>query len=111
MPREIIQSTELEEALERQAYWNGITIAVGAGMPLEILLKQDGWTDAQLAELKTVKDEKVKQQQALFAQQGPVGNNPNANNNNNNNNNPPNQDNNQPMNNTDMQRQMQGRAA
>lgn len=52
MPRPLMTPTKTEIAQERQAQWAGVSAAVGAGVPLEMALADEGWTDKQIAKLK-----------------------------------------------------------
>lgn len=51
MPRPVLVPTRYERALEKQAVWNGVGLAVKAGVPLPVVLKDEGWTDSELAAL------------------------------------------------------------
>jgi hypothetical protein len=57
MPRPLLIPTKLEIAQEGQAQWTGVGLAVTAGAPLEYVLREQGYTDAQLAQLASDKIE------------------------------------------------------
>lgn len=65
-PRTLLRPTGYELALEKQAYWTGIKTGVDAGVPLEVLLKEEGWSDERLAELGQAKLDAIKRQQTLM---------------------------------------------
>lgn len=64
MPRPLLVPTKLEVANQKVALWQGVSLAVSAGVPLEFVLKDEGWTDQELAELKTMLDAQKKEAQA-----------------------------------------------
>lgn len=64
-PRSLLQPTKLEMAQEKQAMWTGIGLAVTAGAPLEVVLKDEGWSDEEIAQLGDAKLAEIKRQQAL----------------------------------------------
>jgi hypothetical protein len=73
MPRPLLKPTKLEEAQENQALWLGVQAAATAGVPLPLVLKQEGWTPQELAELEQAQQkEDAKQQQAFEQQQATV---------------------------------------
>lgn len=87
MPRPLLTPTKLEKAQESQALWLGVQAGAKAGVPLKLILAQEGWTDEELAELDRVQQEedaadqaKFEQQQKVIAQNNPPqqqqGNNP-----------------------------------
>jgi hypothetical protein len=55
-PRALMNPTKLETALEKQAVWTGVGLAITAGVPLEVVLRDEGWSEAQIAEIKQIKD-------------------------------------------------------
>jgi hypothetical protein len=69
VPRPLLSPTKLEAATEKQAIWNGVKAAVDAGVPLPLALKQEGWTDQELAELEEATDKEAKAQQASIERQ------------------------------------------
>jgi hypothetical protein len=69
MPRPLLSPTALETAMEKQAQWTGVNLAVQAGVPVEIVLQDEGWTDEKLAELKAAKAQERQTQQANVQQQ------------------------------------------
>lgn len=68
-PRPIIARTKMELAQEKAAMYNGIAAGVKAGIPLEMVLEDEGWEQDRIDELTKRKDEKAAQQQAIFAAQ------------------------------------------
>lgn len=67
MPRPLLVPTKSELANEQMLLWQGAQMAVAAGVPLEFVLQEAGFTDEQLALLKTQMDAakaEAKQQQA-----------------------------------------------
>ena len=67
--RPLLTPTALEMAQEKQATWTGVKLAVDAGVPLELVLRQEGWTEEELAELEEVTDKEAKAQQASIQRQ------------------------------------------
>jgi hypothetical protein len=59
VPRPILKPTEMEKAMEKQAMWTGVNLAVQAGAPLELVLRDEGWTDEKLAELEAVRRQAI----------------------------------------------------
>jgi len=55
-PRPLLVPTKMEVAQEKQAFWLGVQAGATAGVPIEMILQDEGWTDQQLAQLKTLKD-------------------------------------------------------
>ena len=50
--------------------WQGVQAAVTAGAPLELVLKDEGWTEDELAELQEATDRAdIQQQQRIQRQQ------------------------------------------
>lgn len=64
MPRPLLSPTKLEQAMEAQAVWTGVKLATEAGAPLELVLKNEGWTEEQLAELSAAMDKENKAKEA-----------------------------------------------
>jgi hypothetical protein len=69
MPRPLLSPTALETAMEKQAQWTGVNLAVQAGVPVEIVLEDEGWTEEKLAELKAAKAQERQTQQSSMQQQ------------------------------------------
>lgn len=66
MPRPILTSTLKEKAEERQAFWNGIGAAVQqAGVPVQVALRDAGWSEGQLLELTNTQARKIQEDQLL----------------------------------------------
>jgi hypothetical protein len=72
MPRLLLPPNDMERSQAEMAYWQGIQIQTTVGIPLEMVLKEKGWTDEQLAELTTLKEAAAQKQQEMFAQQAAV---------------------------------------
>lgn len=66
MPRPLLTPTKLETAMETQAVWTGVKLATEAGVPLELILKQEGWTDKEIAELEKAQDKEAKAREAAI---------------------------------------------
>lgn len=61
MPRPLIQKTSGERLKEEETpLWEAASKAIAAGLPLEIFLKRNGWTDEDLEELQAFKDAEAK---------------------------------------------------
>jgi hypothetical protein len=69
MPRPILTPTKTERAQEKQAVWNGVNAAIKAGVPLELVLEDEGWTEQQIAKLVQAKQAEEAKQQQQFEQQ------------------------------------------
>lgn len=69
MPRPLLTPTKLEHAQENQALWLGVQAAAKAGVPLPLVLKSEGWTDQELAELEQAQQAQDAADQAKFEQQ------------------------------------------
>jgi hypothetical protein len=69
MPRPLLTPTKLEQAQEKQAIWQGVKAATDAGVPLEMALKDEGWTPKEITELTKLKDEAAQRSIALMQQQ------------------------------------------
>jgi hypothetical protein len=65
MPRPLLIPTRYETALERQTFWTGVGQAVQAGAPLEMVLRDEGWQEDQLAQLGQAQVDKIKRDQLL----------------------------------------------
>lgn len=65
LPRELIPITEKERAEERKLYWEGIEVAQRVGASPEFLLRQDGWTEEDLAQFGAAQVSKIQQEQML----------------------------------------------
>lgn len=63
MPRPLLQPTKAEVAQERQSMWIGVQAAVNAGVPLEVVMADEGWTEEQVAQLKDVKAQQIQNAQ------------------------------------------------
>jgi hypothetical protein len=72
MPRPLLTSTKLERAQENLAVWTGVAAAVKAGVPLELVLVEEGWTDEEIAKLQQLKQQEAADAQAQFEQQQKV---------------------------------------
>jgi hypothetical protein len=68
LPRRLLIPTKYEKALEKQAMWTGVGQAVTAGVPLEAVLRDEGWTEEQLASLGQAQVDKIKRDQMLAQQ-------------------------------------------
>jgi hypothetical protein len=68
-PRVLITQTKTEQAQETQAFWQGVKSATDAGVPIEIVLRSEGWTDQQIQEMQKLKDEAAQRSIALMQQQ------------------------------------------
>jgi hypothetical protein len=55
LPRPVLIPTKLETAQEKQAIWTGVGLAVKAGVPLSIILEDEGWSEEDIARLKAAK--------------------------------------------------------
>lgn len=78
MPRPLLTTTKLERAQESQAVWLGVQAGASAGVPLELILEQEGWTPEELQKLAQAKQKadqeaqaKLEQQQKVIAQNQP----------------------------------------
>lgn len=78
MPRPLLNPTKMERAQENLAVWTGVQAAATAGVPLEFVLEQEGWTEDELKKLALAKQkddaakaEQIKQAQT-FAQEDTV---------------------------------------
>jgi hypothetical protein len=69
MPRPLLTSTKQERANENLAVWTGVAAVVKAGVPLELVLVEEGWTDEEIAKLQTIKQQEAADAQAQFEQQ------------------------------------------
>lgn len=67
MPRPLLTPTKLEQSQEKQMFWQGVSLAVQAGVPLEFVLK-DEYTDDELAELGQSKVDQIQRDQMLAAE-------------------------------------------
>lgn len=76
-PRPLLIPTKLETAQEKQAMWTGVGLAVTAGAPLEVALRDEGWSEEDIAQLGEAKLAEIKRQQALAQEDiiPPVGQN------------------------------------
>jgi hypothetical protein len=72
MPRPLLNSTKLERAQENLAIWTGVQAAANAGVPLEFVLEQEGWTPQELKKLAQAKQKQDQADQAKFEQQQKV---------------------------------------
>lgn len=71
-PRPLIQPTALEKITEEKTFWEAVKTAKDTGIPLELILKDKGWSDDRIAEMKRVKLadqqgelDRIRQQQQL----------------------------------------------
>lgn len=64
-PRLLVVPTKLEQAQERQAFWQSINAAVQAGVPLEVALEAAGWTPVQIARLQDTRAQQIQRDQLL----------------------------------------------
>jgi hypothetical protein len=62
MPRPILKPTKTEVAMEKQAMWTGVKLATEAGVPLELALRDEGWTEEELQALQDATDREAKAQ-------------------------------------------------
>jgi hypothetical protein len=69
MPRALLTPTKQERAQEKLSMWQGVQAAVNAGVPLELVLEDEGWTPEQITELQEAKDREAKQQEASIQRQ------------------------------------------
>jgi hypothetical protein len=67
-PRPLLTPTKLEQALEDQAMWQGVNVAVQAGVPLEVALRREGWTEEELRQLGADQVAQIQRDQLLAAQ-------------------------------------------
>lgn len=77
VPRPLIQPTRGQISAERQAFWTAIKAGVDAGVPLETVLKEEGWDDKKLAELGQADQQqlaRIQTRQQLTTQQDTVPN-------------------------------------
>lgn len=72
MPRPLLTPTKLERAMENQAVWTGVKFASDAGVPLELVLENEGWTPQELQKLAQAKQKADQEAQAKFEQQQKV---------------------------------------
>lgn len=69
MPRPLMMPTKMEVAQEKQAFWTGVGVAVQqAGMPLEAVLRDEGWDDDELATLGADKVAAIQRDQMLASE-------------------------------------------
>lgn len=61
--RPLLIPTKLEMAMETQATWAGVKTATEAGVPLELALKKEGWTEDELTELEVARDKEAREQE------------------------------------------------
>ncbi len=54
-PRPLLVPTKLETSQEKQAMWTGVGLGVKAGVPLEFVLQDEGFSDEELAKLAEAK--------------------------------------------------------
>lgn len=69
MPRPLLNATKMERAQENLAVWTGVAAAAKAGVPLELVLEQEGWTEEELQKLAEAKQKEDAANQAKFEQQ------------------------------------------
>lgn len=65
MPRPLLTPTKQEISQEKTAMWTGVKMAVDAGATLEFVLKDEGYTDEELAELGNAKVAQIQRDQML----------------------------------------------
>jgi len=65
----LLTPTKLEVAMEKQAMWTGVKLATEAGAPLELVLKDEGWTEDEITELQELTDKEAKLQEANIQRQ------------------------------------------
>jgi hypothetical protein len=63
MPRPLLMPTKKEIAEEKQSMWLGVQAAVTAGAPLELVLRDEGWSDDALAALGQAKADAIMRDQ------------------------------------------------
>jgi len=69
MPRPLLVPTKSEIAQEKQSMWQGVGVAVQqAGVPLEVVLRNEGWTDDDLAQLGQARVEQIQRDQLLASE-------------------------------------------
>jgi hypothetical protein len=68
MPRQLISATKTEQAQEMQAFWIAVKAARDAGVPLEIVLEDQGWPPEKIQELVKLKDEQDQKNLAMMQQ-------------------------------------------
>src|SRR5205823_14485942 len=54
MPRPLLLPTRMEIGQENEQMWRGVAFASKAGVPAECVLREAGWTDDKIAQLKTM---------------------------------------------------------
>lgn len=59
--RPLLPSTKTEIAQEKMIFWQGVDAAIQAGVPLELVLEDEGWTPEKLARLQAAQIEKEAQ--------------------------------------------------
>lgn len=65
-PRPLVVPTKKERADERQSFWQGVGVAVQqAGVPVEVVLRGEGWTEDQLKQLGADKVAAIQRDQML----------------------------------------------
>lgn len=65
MPRPLLTPTRSELASERLSMWTGVKMAVDAGVPLPLVMADEGWTADQLAQLASARAQQIQQDQLL----------------------------------------------
>jgi len=64
-PRPLVVPTRKEVLDEKQSMWQGVQLATSAGIPAEVVLKDEGWTDDQLTQLGAAQAAKIQQDQMM----------------------------------------------
>jgi hypothetical protein len=68
MPRPLLTPTKTEEAQEDLFFWQSVQAAVQAGVPVEVVLRNKGWTEEQIAQLGQSQVESIQRKQMLASQ-------------------------------------------
>jgi hypothetical protein len=63
MPRPLIVPTKQEKAQEKTTQWTGVGLAVTAGVPLQFVMRDEGYTDDELKQLTTDLASKIQEDQ------------------------------------------------
>lgn len=70
-PRPLVVPTKQEVYSEKQAMWQGVQFASAAGVPPEVVLRDEGWSDEQLNQLGADKIAAIQRDQ-LMAQEDTI---------------------------------------
>jgi hypothetical protein len=68
LPRPLLTPTKTEKAQEKQMFWTGVNLAVQAGVPLEVVLRDEGWPEERIAQLGQAKVDQIQRNQMLASE-------------------------------------------